>query len=148
MLARRRFNRFNLVFAHQTNYLAPPYPFWLDIPEFPQIRVPGLSDDDRKRNLEMLQYISEAAADHGIDFTLGVWEHNIQTNMQPTVEGITRENIGPYSRAALKVAQQRRGLSLNENDLWIAATALAIGATLVTRDSDFKNIETLAVLTP
>ena len=29
MLARQRFNRFNLVFAHQTNYLAPPYPFWL-----------------------------------------------------------------------------------------------------------------------
>ena len=24
MLARNRFNRFNLVFAHQTNYLAPP----------------------------------------------------------------------------------------------------------------------------
>ena len=101
MLARQRFNRFNLVFAHQTNYLAPPYPFWLDLPEFPEIRVPGLSAEDRKRNLEMLQYISQAAADHGIDFTLGVWEHNIQTNMKPTVEGITRENIGPYSRAAL-----------------------------------------------
>jgi hypothetical protein len=101
MLARRRFNRFNLVFAHQTNYLAPPYPFWLDLPDFPEIRVPGLSAEDRQRNLEMLQYISQCAADHGIDFTLGVWEHNIQTNMKPTVEGITRENIGPYSRAAL-----------------------------------------------
>ena len=89
------------VFAHQTNYLAPPYPFWLDLPEFPEIRVAGLSAEDRKRNLEMLRYISQAAADHGIDFTLGVWEHNIQTNMKPTVEGITRENIGPYSRAAL-----------------------------------------------
>jgi hypothetical protein len=101
MLARRRFNRFNLVFAHQTNYLAPPYPFWLDLPEFPEIRVSGLSSAQRQRNLEMLQYISQAAADHGIDFTLGVWEHNIQTRMTPTVEGITRENIGPYSRAAL-----------------------------------------------
>jgi hypothetical protein len=94
MLARNRFNRFNLVFAHQTNYLAPPYPFWLDLAEFPQIRVPGLSGERRQRNLEMLRYISQAAADRGIDFTLGVWEHNIQTNMKPTVEGITRENIG------------------------------------------------------
>jgi hypothetical protein len=101
MLARNRFNRFNLVFAHQTNYLAPPYPFWLDLPDFPEIRVPGLSAEDRRRNLEMLQYISQAAADHGIDFTLGIWEHNIQTNMKPAVEGITRQNIGPYSRAAL-----------------------------------------------
>ncbi|MDQ2948674.1 MAG: hypothetical protein M3Y27_22505, partial [Acidobacteriota bacterium] len=102
MLARNRFNRFNLVFAHQTNYLAPPYPFWLDLPEFPQIRVPGLSADQRNTNLQMLQYISQAAADHGIDFTLGVWEHNIQTRMTPTTVGITRENIGPYSHAALK----------------------------------------------
>lgn len=105
MLARNRFNRFNLVFAHQTNYLAPPYPFWLALPEFPQIRVPGLSDADREKNLAMLQYISQAAAGHGIDFTLGVWEHNIQTTphkMTPTTEGITRENVGPYSYAALK----------------------------------------------
>src|SRR5947209_20441248 len=77
MLARQRFNRFNLVFAHQTNYLAPPYPFWLDLPEFSKIRVPGLSAEDRKRNVEMLQYISQAAMDHGIDLTLGIWEHNI-----------------------------------------------------------------------
>jgi hypothetical protein len=105
MLAHDRFNRFNLVFAHQTNYLAPPYPFWLSLPEFPQIGVPGLSDAQRKQNLEMLQYISQAAADHGIDFTLGVWEHDAQTRphkMIPTTQGITRENIGPYSYAALK----------------------------------------------
>jgi predicted nucleic acid-binding protein len=30
-----------------------------------------------------------------------------------------------------------------ENDLWISATALAIGATLVSRDSDFRAIEGL-----
>jgi hypothetical protein len=102
LLARSRFNRFNLVFAHQTNYLAPPYPFWIELPEFPQIRVPGLSAGQRNQNLEMLRYISQAAADHAIDFTLGIWEHNVQTNMVPTVEGITRENIGPYSYAALK----------------------------------------------
>jgi hypothetical protein len=102
MLARDRFNRFNLVFAHQTNYLAPPYPFWIALPEFPQIRVPGLSAEQRDRNLAMLRYISQAAAGHGIDFTLGVWEHNIQPKMTPETEGITRENLGPYSHAALK----------------------------------------------
>ncbi len=50
--------------------------------------------------------------------------------------------------AELKLAQQRHGLSLDENDLWIAATALAIGATLVSRDKDFGRIETLPLLTP
>jgi predicted nucleic acid-binding protein len=32
---------------------------------------------------------------------------------------------------------------LDENDLWIAATALARGATLVSRDRDFAGIEAL-----
>ena len=102
MLARNRFNRFNLVFAHQTDYLAPPYPFWIELPDFPEIRAIGLTAAERGRNLEMLRYISQAAAEHGIDFTLGIWEHNIQDGMRSSVAGITRENIGPYSYAALK----------------------------------------------
>ncbi|MEO7142015.1 MAG: hypothetical protein ABI165_00770, partial [Bryobacteraceae bacterium] len=101
-LARDRFNRFNLVFAHQTNYLAPPYPFWVAVGKFPEVRVPGLSAVERDKNLEMLRYISQNAADHGIDFTLGIWEHNIQRGMTPEVEGLTADNIGPYSYAALK----------------------------------------------
>ena len=101
MLARQRFNRFNLVFAHQTAYLAPPYPFWLALEEFPGVRVPGLTQAERERNLEMLRFISDTAAEHGIDFTLGIWEHNIQPGMKPSVEGLTPQNIGPYSYAAL-----------------------------------------------
>ena len=33
--------------------------------------------------------------------------------------------------AAIKFTRQRRGLALDENDLWVAATALALDATLV-----------------
>ena len=46
--------------------------------------------------------------------------------------------------ASAKISQQRRGLSLDENDLWIAAVAL--GATLVSGDSDFQSIVELAVV--
>jgi len=102
MLARCRFNRFNLVFAHQTAYLAPPYPFWVALDDYPHIRVPGLTETERERNLETLRFISDTAAEHGLDFTLGIWEHNIQTGMKPSVEGLTRQNIGPYSYAALR----------------------------------------------
>jgi len=101
MLARNRFNRFNLVFAHQTDYLAPPYPFWISLPEFPGIRAKNLTAAQQARNLEMLQYISQTAADYGLDFTLGIWEHNIQPGMKPSVEGLTPDNIGPYSQRAL-----------------------------------------------
>lgn len=50
--------------------------------------------------------------------------------------------------ASVKISQQRRGLPLDENDLWIAATTLAFGATLVSRDSDFQAVEGLAVVEP
>lgn len=48
--------------------------------------------------------------------------------------------------AAVKLARQKRGLTLDENDLWVAATTLALGATLVSRDSDFAGIDGLAVV--
>ncbi len=102
MLARNRFNRFNLVFAHQTSYLAPPYPFWLEVNGFPEVRVAGLGQPQRTRNLDMLRFISQTASDHAIDFTLGIWEHNVQPGMRASVEGLTRANIGPYSYGALK----------------------------------------------
>ena len=47
--------------------------------------------------------------------------------------------------ARIKLARQQKGLVLDENDLWIAATALALGAVLITRDSDFQQIEGLSV---
>lgn len=104
MLARNRFNRFNLVFAHQTDYLAPPYPFWLDLRQFPGVTVPGLSAERRRRNLETLCFIARAAADHGVAFTLGIWQHDVQRHrgMRPAVVGLTPANIGPYSYAALR----------------------------------------------
>ena len=50
--------------------------------------------------------------------------------------------------ADVKMAQQQRGLPLDENDLWMAATALAINATLVSHDSDFQGVAGLAVIAP
>jgi hypothetical protein len=48
MLARNRFNRVNLIFTSETPELAPPY--------------------------TMLRFISQTAADYGIDFSLGIWD--------------------------------------------------------------------------
>lgn len=46
--------------------------------------------------------------------------------------------------ANIKRTREQQGLRLDENDLWIAATASAVGATLVTRDGDFSSVEGLA----
>ena len=48
--------------------------------------------------------------------------------------------------ASLKLARQQRGLTLDENDLWVAATALALRATLVSRDRDLAGIDGLVVV--
>ncbi len=48
----------------------------------------------------------------------------------------------------LKISQQRWGLSLEDNDLWIAATAMAIGVTPVSHDRDFGRLDHLSVLSP
>ena len=48
--------------------------------------------------------------------------------------------------AQIKVAmKQRVGRGIGENDLWIAATALSVGAVLVSRDADVQGITGLIV---
>jgi predicted nucleic acid-binding protein len=47
--------------------------------------------------------------------------------------------------ARTKQQCRARGVALDENDLWIAATCLWLGATLVTRDRDFTRVPGLMV---
>lgn len=49
------------------------------------------------------------------------------------------------SYATMKLVRQQKGLSLDENDLWIAATAVSLGAVLISRDSDFQHLDGLTV---
>ncbi len=75
MLAHNRFNNLTLTFADQTNYLNPPYAHLVAVPGFSQVRVEGLDDARRQRNLQMLRRIAEQARARGLDFTLGIWTH-------------------------------------------------------------------------
>ena len=58
-------------------------------------------------------------------------------------ESVPKAAADVYAR--IRIEQERKGLALDMNDLWIAATTLALGAALVTRDSDFWRIDGLAV---
>jgi len=47
--------------------------------------------------------------------------------------------------ASFKRYRERRGLSLNDNNLWIAATAAAEDMVLITRDFDFAHLPGLVL---
>lgn len=105
MLARDRYNSFLLRFADQTNYLAPPFPWLFDLPEYPAVAVGGLTKDAQARNLAMLRRIGELATAHGIDFGLAIWQQ------QPVLEkgmpvGPYVPNFGPTTLANLPSGAQ------------------------------------------
>jgi hypothetical protein len=112
MLATQRFNRFHLAFGighdfltHvKDSYFLFAYPFLVSPPGY-SVRAVNLPDQERDRNLEMLQFISSQAVAHGIDFQLGIWTHGYQWMDSPhpnyTIAGLTPENHAAYSRDAL-----------------------------------------------
>lgn len=108
MLAADRWNTFNLVFSHQTPYLAPMYPFHVMVDKYPGIRADGLSDSQREKNLEMLRFITSLAKDRGLDFTLSVWQQiawgvGTHTRAQKSmVSGYNERNMTDYTYLALK----------------------------------------------
>lgn len=74
-LAWNRYNRFNLIYGHQSPHLIPIYTFMLDDldAEFPEIKIRDLQPGERAKNLAALQAASSAMASRGIDFFLGIW---------------------------------------------------------------------------
>lgn len=59
------------------------------------------------------------------------------------VEAATEPVADVYGR--LKASLESQGLNLDDNDLWIATTALTLGSVLVTRDAIFARIPGLQV---
>lgn len=49
-----------------------------------------------------------------------------------------RSNVAAYVH--LDVYRRSQGVTIGKNDLWIAATALAEGATILTADQDFDHL--------
>jgi hypothetical protein len=112
MLAKNRFNRFNLSFGIGYDTLVQVsdssflfvYPFFVQLMNY-EVRAVGMKDDELGHNLETLLYISRQAVEHGIEFQLGIWTHGYQWADTPksnyTIEGLTPENHAAYSRDAL-----------------------------------------------
>lgn len=114
-LVTHRFNRFSLAFGLGYDYLIDKrvvdndmcflYPFVLDVPGH-QVRVSGLDDRQRERNLAALQYAAAAATERGLEFGLGLWNHAPRLEpREPTerwlIEGLSEHDHARYCADAL-----------------------------------------------
>ena len=113
MLVSHRFNRVHLALGMGVNflrditdaYLLFPYPFLVAAPGY-QVRVRGLADEERERNLETLRFVSDQAAACGLHFQLGLWTHGYtwveSPNATYVIEGLTSDNHAAYCRDAVR----------------------------------------------
>ncbi|MCY2955224.1 MAG: hypothetical protein NTU53_25125 [Planctomycetota bacterium] len=117
-LARNRFNSLVIIFGYENGgFLAPAYPYFFDVGQFPDVRMVGITPQQQQRNLAALNHLIGMAHDRGVRVTLGLWDHiyrggvqgggipgaNRATN-EPTaglVWGVTEKNLVPYTKAAL-----------------------------------------------
>jgi hypothetical protein len=117
MLARQRFNRFQLAlgigfdFAVQMldTYFYFPYPFLLDVPGY-DVRATGVSAAERERNLDQLRFIARETKRRGLHFQLGLWAHvyvfEDSPNVNHRIEGLRPKTHAPYCREALRTLLQ------------------------------------------
>jgi hypothetical protein len=115
LLAQHRFNTFTLIFGYETKgYMAPPYPYFFNVPGFPGVHAVGYSQEDQRANLDALNRLISMTHERGLDFSLAIWDHIYRGGVQggqgsqdPSVPmpyrvmGVTEENLFDYSVAAL-----------------------------------------------
>jgi hypothetical protein len=104
-LARCRFNRLVLIAGFDTAYLSPPYPYFVQVAGYPDVRVVDMDEAQRARHLERLRAIGRACHRRAIEFVLGTWQQRPWTaNQALQVEGLPEEEeeLGTYCAAGLE----------------------------------------------
>ena len=111
-LARDRFNEFQVLFAYETDgYMCPAYPYFVNVEQFPDVRVAGLTAAEQARNLSDLNRLIRMAHQRGIKVTIGLWCHYYRfsstwetvSHDKPAdgrVWGLSEQNLIPYTEAA------------------------------------------------
>lgn len=110
MLAANRFNGLNLVYSHQTSYMAPMYAWHVKVKEFPQVKPTDITEEERAHNLEIIKYVAKICRDRGIELTIGVWQHLAwkesylvsREDQVSYIEGLDHTNVAEYSYLAVK----------------------------------------------
>src|SRR5262249_17636618 len=67
LLARNRFNSVVVVFGYENGgFLAPCYPYFFDVEQFPDVRMVGITAEQQQRNLDALNRLIDMAHARGL----------------------------------------------------------------------------------
>jgi hypothetical protein len=118
LLARDRFNSLVIIFGYENGgFLAPCYPYFFNVDEFPDVRMVGLTAEQQKHNLSAFNRLIKMAHERGIGITAGIKDHiyrgGVQgggipgTNDEPSTQvpglvwGLNNDNLISYTKVAL-----------------------------------------------
>jgi len=118
-LARSRINSFVVIFGYENGgFMAPAYPYFFDLAAFPQVKLTGITPAQQQKNTAAFTQMIQIAHAHGIDVTVGLWDHIYRGGVQSggirgaseragqrvehLVYGVTAENLVPYNQAAIE----------------------------------------------
>ena len=118
MLAKNRFNSLVIIFGYENGgFLAPAYPYFFDVENFPDVKMVGISPEEQKRNLDTFNNLIKMAHKRGIGLTAGIWDHIYRGGVQGggipgtknapdqpiegLVWGVNADNLIDYNKTAL-----------------------------------------------
>ncbi len=119
MLAADRINSFVVIFGYENGgFMAPLYPYFFDVKEFPDVELVGITKAEQARNTAAFQTLIRLAHERGIEVTAGIWDHiyrggvqgggipgasqNAGKRVPGLVWGVTADNLATYNKAALR----------------------------------------------
>lgn len=95
-----RYNRLVLLVGFDTGYLTPPYPFFVDVPDFPGVRITR-GDLSRGEHLAALRNLGRLCHEYGMEFVFATWQQAPwQHEQQSLVEGIS--DLAAYCKAGIR----------------------------------------------
>ncbi len=119
MLAASRINNFIVIFGYENGgFMAPLYPYFFNVPEYPGVELVGIAAAQQARNTAAFKAMMRIAHERGIDVTAGIWDHIYRGGVQAGgipgaqeavgkrtpgfVFGVTADNLSGYTKAALR----------------------------------------------
>ena len=119
MLAASRINNFIVIFGYENGgFMAPLYPYFFNVPEYAGVELVGMTPARQARNTAAFKAMMRIAHERGIDVTAAIWDHiyrggvqgggipgaaeNAGKRVPGLVWGVTAENLGGYTKAALR----------------------------------------------